>query len=118
MIVICGDKMGLHESKCVPCEGGIPPMKELEINEFLSELNSNWVVVDNKRLEREWEFENFVHALDFVNKTGEICEEEGHHANYEFGWGKVKVLIWTHKIDGLTKSDFVLAAKFDKVEIS
>ena len=62
------------------------------------------------------ENDDFLSALKFVNKTGEICEEEGHHANYELGWGFVKISIWTHKINGLTSSDFVLAAKFDQLK--
>ena len=107
--------MELHEKKCIPCEGGIPPMEEDEINQFLKEIDSNWNVVNHHHLERTWNFEDFVNALKFVNKTGEICEEEGHHANYELGWGFVKIIIWTHKIDGLTSSDFVLAAKFDQL---
>ncbi len=116
MTIIYGDNMALHENKCVPCDGGIPPMEEGEITEFMDEINDNWVVINNHHLEREWKFDDFVAALRFVNTTGQICEEEGHHANYELGWGFVKIIIWTHKIDGLTSSDFVLAAKFDQVE--
>ena len=116
MTIIYGDNMALHEKKCVPCEGGIPPMGKSEIVEFLNEINDNWIVINNHHLEREWQFDDFKTALRFVNITGQICEEEGHHANYELSWGYVKIIIWTHKIDGLTSSDFVLAAKFDQVE--
>ncbi len=118
MIVICGDNMNLHEEKCVPCMGGVSPMNEDEIEELVSEVNINWKVIKNHHLERKWEFDDFEKALKFVNDTGEICENEGHHANYEFGWGQVKILIWTHKIDGLTNSDFILAAKIDQVEVA
>ena len=107
--------MDLHKKKCLPCEGGIPPMEEDEINQFLKEIDGRWKSIDNHHLERTWEFEDFENALNFVNKTGQICEKEGHHANYELGWGFVKIIIWTHKIDGLTSSDFVLAAKFDQL---
>lgn len=116
MIVIYGDNMSLHEKKCIPCEGGIPPLNNEEINIYLSEVDDDWKVINSHHLERKWEFIDFQTALDFVNKTGAICEEEGHHANYELGWGFVKILIWTHKIDGLAYSDFILASKFDKVE--
>ena len=91
-------------------------MDEVEIAEFLNEINEEWAAINNHHLERRWQFDDFETALRFVNITGQICEEEGHHANYELGWGYVKIIIWTHKIDGLTSSDFVLAAKFDQVE--
>lgn len=80
-----------------------------------AELNSDWDVVDGHHLQRVWTFRDFQSALDFVNNAGAICEEQGHHADFEFGWGRVKALIWTHKINGLTESDFILAAKFDEI---
>ena len=116
MTTIYGVSMALHEKKCTPCKGGIPPMREDEIKLFLREINKEWSVINNHHLERSWEFADFLSALKFVNKTGEICEEEGHHANYELGWGFVKITIWTHKINGLTSSDFVLASKFDQLK--
>ena len=116
MTTIFGDNMALHEKKCVPCEGGIPPMGANEINDFMKEISEQWDVIENNHLQRKWEYDDFESALKFVNTTGQICEDEGHHANYELGWGFVKITIWTHKIDGLTSSDFVLAAKFDRVE--
>ena len=113
-IAIYGDNMKLYEKKCIPCEGGIPPLNKDEIKDHISEIDGDWEIIENHHLQRIWEFNNFRNALDFVNITGEICEEENHHVNYEFGWGFVKVLIWTHKIDGLSISDFILAAKFDE----
>ena len=80
-----------------------------------SEVNADWDVIDGHHLERVWTFRDFESALDFVNAAGAICEQQGHHADFEFGWGRVKALIWTHKIDGLTESDFILAAKFDDI---
>ena len=116
MIVICGDNMNLHEKKCIPCDGGIPPLNDKEIQNYISEIDADWEVINNHHLQRKWDFSDFQNALNFVNLTGSICEEEGHHANYELGWGFVKILIWTHKINGLTSSDFILASKFDEVE--
>ncbi len=80
-----------------------------------SGVNADWDVIDGHHLERVWTFRDFESALDFVNAAGAICEQQGHHADFEFGWGRVKALIWTHKIDGLTESDFILAAKFDEI---
>jgi len=107
------DYMELNKKKCIPCEGGVPPLNEEECNNFLVELDDNWSIVSVHHLEREWKFTNFISALDFTNKLGEICEEENHHADFEIGWGRVKAIIYTHKIDGLTESDFILASKFD-----
>ncbi len=100
---------------CVPCEGGAPPLTEAERAGLTPHLDDEWSVVDGHHLEREWSFPNFVSALVFTNAAGTICEEQGHHADFELGWGRMKAKIWTHKIDGLTESDFVLAAKFDGI---
>ena len=105
--------LSLHEKKCVPCEGGIPPLNSTEIEPLISQLNDGWEVVEQHHLQRTWDFEDFATALQFVNQAGDICEQEFHHADFELGWGRVKVMIWTHKIDGLTESDFVLASKID-----
>ena len=100
---------------CVPCEGGVPPLTEAERSELTPHLGDEWSVVGGHHLECEWSFPDFVLALVFTNAAGTICEEQGHHADFELGWGRVKAKIWTHKIDGLTESDFVLAAKFDRI---
>ena len=105
----------LANKRCKECEGGVPPLEEEEILQLIPQLDENWEVVNGHHLERIWNFPDFVTALDFTNKVGQICEEEGHHADIELGWGRVKVLIWTHKIDGLTESDFILAAKLDRI---
>ncbi len=109
------DNMELSEKKCIPCAGGIPPLNKEECEKFLLGINNDWALVDVHHLERIWKFENFIDALEFTNQLGEICEEENHHADFEVGWGRVKSSIFTHKIEGLTESDFILAAKFDKV---
>lgn len=105
----------LASRECIPCKGGVPPMTAQEAQVLRAELNSDWDLVDGHHLERFWTFRDFQSALDFVNNAGTICEEQGHHADFEFGWGRVKALIWTHKINGLTESDFILAAKFDEI---
>jgi 4a-hydroxytetrahydrobiopterin dehydratase len=104
----------LAERQCVPCRGGVPPLQGDEIN-TLSDLLPDWEVVAEHHLRREFKFKDFREALDFVNRAGELAEAQGHHPDICFGWGKVEVTIWTHKIDGLTESDFVLAAKIDRL---
>ncbi len=105
----------LSAKKCVPCEGGVPPMKEKEIEEYLSQLKEGWIVIRNHHLEKEYRFEDFKKGLEFTNKVGEIAEREGHHPDIYLSYGRVKLLIWTHKINGLTESDFIFAAKCDEV---
>ena len=105
----------LAAKRCEPCEGGVPPLGEDEQSSLLAQLTDGWSVIGGHHLEREWSFTDFVSALEFTNAAGAICEEQGHHADFEVGWGRVKAMIWTHKIDGLTESDFVLAAKFDRI---
>lgn len=104
----------LAERQCVPCRGGVPPMKGDELKEFSAQLQG-WQVVNEHHLQRLFEFKNFRETLNFVNRVGELTEDQGHHPDICFGWGKADITIWTHKIDGLTESDFVLAAKIDKL---
>lgn len=108
----------LAKKKCVPCAGGVPHLKGKELHELLSKLNSSWKIIEDRKLEKEYEFSDFRHALSFTNKIGEVAEHEGHHPDIYLAWGKVKVMIWTHKINGLTESDFILAAKCDEVYTS
>ena len=105
---------GLAERECVPCRGGVPPLKGDEIKQFSTQLQ-DWQVVNEHHLQKTYEFKNFRESLDFVNRVGELAEAQGHHPDICFGWGKADVTIWTHKIDGLTESDFVLAAKIDRL---
>ena len=104
----------LAERDCVPCRGGVPPLKGEEIREFSMQLRE-WQVVDEHHLQKIYDFKNFRETLDFVNQVGELAEAQGHHPDICFGWGKADITIWTHKIDGLTESDFVLAAKIDNL---
>jgi 4a-hydroxytetrahydrobiopterin dehydratase len=105
----------LAAKRCVPCMGGVPPLQGDELRELQLELGGGWRVVDEHHLEKTFEFEDFRQALDFTNRLGELAEDQGHHPDIHLSWGKVGVQIWTHKIDGLTESDFVLAAKTDRL---
>jgi len=102
----------LTQRQCVPCRGGVPPLGGDEIRPLLDQL-SGWEVVNEHHLRKEFRFSNYAEALAQVNRISEVAEAEGHHPDICFGWGKVEVLIWTHKINGLTESDFILAAKID-----
>jgi 4a-hydroxytetrahydrobiopterin dehydratase len=107
----------LAEKECVPCKGGVPPLAESERSRLLAELGPNgWEIPGGHHLAKQYKFPDFAQALAFVNRIGAVAEEQGHHPEIALGWGHVDVRIWTHKIDGLTESDFVLAAKFDRVE--
>ena len=102
----------LAERHCVPCRGGVPPLAGEDIEVLLAQLEA-WEVVNGHHLQKTYRFEDFRESLDFVRRIGEVAEQQGHHPDICFGWGKAEVTIWTHKIDGLTESDFVLAAKID-----
>jgi len=104
----------LATKQCVPCRGGVPPMDSKQTSEFLGQLDG-WSAERDHHLTKTFKFPNFVDALAFVNKIGELAEEQAHHPDIYLTWGLVRVEIWTHKIDGLTESDFILAAKIDKI---
>ena len=102
----------LASKTCVPCMGGTPPLEGEQLDELSRQL-PGWEVVGGHHLRREFRFANFREALDFVNRVGELAEEQNHHPDVDFGWGRAGITIFTHKIDGLTESDFVFAAKVD-----
>jgi 4a-hydroxytetrahydrobiopterin dehydratase len=104
----------LASRECVPCRGGVPPLKGEEIRKLLTQVD-DWEVVNEHHLKKEFRFSNFRESQGFVNRVGDLAEEQGHHPDICFGWGRAEITIWTHKIDGLTESDFILAAKIDKV---
>lgn len=106
----------LANRQCVPCRGGVPPLDHEQITPLLQQLDS-WEAVNDHHLRREFKFKDYAEALTFVNRLSEIAEEQGHHPDICFGWGRVEVLIWTHKINGLTESDFILAAKIDQLRV-
>ncbi len=104
----------LASKQCVPCRGGVPPLEGDAIDRLLDQLGEGWRVIDQHHLEKEYVFPDFAKALAFTNRVGAVAEEQGHHPDIYLAWGKVSLTIWTHKIDGLTESDFVFAAKADK----
>ncbi len=105
----------LAAKHCVPCHGGVPPLQADEIRRLAAELGGDWEVVEHHHLRKRFEFPDFATALAFVNRVGEVAEREGHHPDIQLAWGRVDVEIWTHAIDGLTESDFVLAARIDRL---
>jgi 4a-hydroxytetrahydrobiopterin dehydratase len=107
---------GLAEKECVPCKGGVSPLKGKDLGRLGEELGGGWRVVNEHHLEKEYKFNDFREALGFTNRVGEVAETQGHHPDIYLAWGKVRLTVWTHKIDGLTESDFVFAAKADKVQ--
>ena len=106
---------GLSLKECVPCRGGVPPLGEEEIAKLLPEVEG-WEVINNHHLKKSYRFSNFRESQEFVNRVSDLAEEQGHHPDISFGWGYADVSIWTHKIDGLTESDFILAAKIDQLK--
>ena len=108
----------LSKKKCVPCDGGIPGFDITEIHKYLKMVDGWEVKSDDSKiyyLIKEFKFPNFLESQKFVNKVGDIAEKEGHHPDIWFGWGYAKIKIFTHAIKGLHESDFVLAAKVDKI---
>ncbi|MFZ0636671.1 MAG: 4a-hydroxytetrahydrobiopterin dehydratase [Candidatus Acidiferrales bacterium] len=104
----------LADQNCVPCRGGVPPLAGEELAKLSHEV-PQWKVVDGHHITRTFTFPDFVQALAFVNKVGALAEEQGHHPDILLSWGKAEVTTWTHKINGLTASDFILAAKIDRL---
>jgi len=104
----------LADKKCVPCRGGVPPLKGKELK-TLHKAVPQWSVIDEHHLTRAYKFPDFAKALEFVNRVGALAEEQGHHPDILLAWGKAEVTLWTHKVDGLTESDFIMAAKIDRL---
>ena len=105
----------LVDKNCVPCKGGVPPLQGEELKRLSAQL-PDWKVVEGHHLQRTFLFPDFRKALDFVNRAGEVAEAQGHHPDLALSWGSVEVKIFTHKIEELTESDFILAAKIDQVQ--
>ena len=105
----------LSKKHCVPCQGGVSPLKGELLTQLQHQLGGGWRVVNEHHLEKEFVFKDFIEALAFTNKIGEIAEQEGHHPDITLTYGKVKIQLWTHTINGLLESDFILAAKFDNI---
>ena len=107
---------GLADKKCVPCMGGVPPMPKNQAQKLLAEILGWGLAEDAKKIKKVYRFNDFRQAMEFVNKTAEVCEEEGHHADMHISYRVVTLEIFTHKISGLTESDFILAAKIDRLK--
>lgn len=107
---------GLSSKKCLPCEGGLLPLTPPEIATLLKQLNG-WHVLNNIKIEKNYQFKDFQEALVFINKVGTIAEQENHHPDILLhSWNKVKITLWTHAIQGLSKNDFIVAAKVDEIK--
>lgn len=105
----------LADEECVPCQGGVDPLDGEELDELADELDNDWEVIDQHHLEKQYSFPDFKTALAFVNKIGDEAERQGHHPDIELSWGSVTVTLYTHKIDGMHRTDFVMAAKIDRI---
>lgn len=101
--------------ECIPCKGGIPPLKGKDLQNLSARLGHGWKVENEHHLEKQFAFRDFKQALDFTNKVGAMAEAQGHHPDIYLAWGKVGITLWTHKIDGLTESDFAMAAKIESL---
>lgn len=105
----------LSQRSCVPCRGGVPPLRGDQLRVLREKLGGGWTVIDEHHLEKTFSFDGFRPGLEFTVRVGELAEGENHHPDIHLAWGSVRIVIWTHKIDGLTESDFVLAAKIDEL---
>lgn len=104
----------LARRTCVPCKGDIPPLQGAELAKLSTEL-PGWKVIEDHHIEKNFDFSDFRSALNFVQQVGDVAEEQGHHPDILLRWGKVKITIYTHKIEGLSESDFILGAKLDEI---
>lgn len=106
----------LTQQKCVPCEVGGDPLTRSEIDQLLPQLEGKWSVThEDKHLEREFKFKDFVEAMKFVNQVADLAEQEGHHPDFHVHYNKVKIDLWTHAVGGLSLNDFISAAKINKL---
>lgn len=107
--------MELTKKKCVPCEGGVPPFTATEIKNYLGQLKTKWEVLDEKKLKKQFDFDDFGPVMKFVNKVAAIAESEGHHPDMHVYYDTVTIELWTHEAGGLTENDFIVAAKIEEL---
>ena len=105
----------LASKECIPCRGGVDPLKDVELNRWHEMLGNDWQVIEDHHLEKTFKFNDFVQALAFTNRVGDLAEEINHHPEICLTWGRVHITIYTHKIDGLAEADFIWAAKVDRL---
>lgn len=108
-------KCSLADRECVPCRGGVPALEGEALAALCEQLGPGWDLVDGTRLTKEFEFPDFRQALGFTNRVGELAESVGHHPDIFLAWGRVQLTLWTHKAGGLTETDFVFAARADRL---
>ena len=106
----------LSQKNCIPCQGGTPPLDQSESKKLLMELQNDWQINEAGHIFKLYKFKNFTEAMQFANKVAPIAEQEAHHPDLTISWGACQVEIWTHKINGLTESDFILAAKIEEIK--
>jgi len=105
----------LIEKKCVPCEGGMQPFTEAQIKEYLSQLKTEWEVLDTKKIHKKFKFKDFKETIAFVNKVADLAEQEGHHPDITINYNRITIELFTHSIGGLSENDFILAAKIEQL---
>ena len=107
--------MDLTQKKCIPCEAGTPPLTKDQYQPLLKQLKLDWEVIEGKKIRREFKFKDFVKAISFINKVADLAEAEGHHPNFHIYYSRVVIDLYTHKINGLSENDFILAAKIEEL---
>ena len=105
----------ISNKKCIPCQGGIPPLNSNQINTFIKNLDDNWKVYNEKEIKKEYIFDTYHEAISFTNKIANLAEEEGHHPFIHINYKRVVIILYTHKINGLHENDFILASKCDVI---
>jgi 4a-hydroxytetrahydrobiopterin dehydratase len=105
----------LAQKRCIPCEGGVLAFGKSQITKYKSQLKKGWDVVENKKIQKEFKFKNFVETMGFVNQVALIAQAENHHPDMQVSYSKVVVELWTHAVSGLSENDFILAAKIDQL---
>ena len=110
------EQVCLVNKSCIPCQGGMPSLDQVAVDKLITELNSGWQINELGHLYKQYLFDNFMDSMDFANKIAEVSEKEAHHPNLTIAWGKCDVEVWTHKINGLIESDFILAAKIEAIK--
>lgn len=106
----------LSARQCTPCRGGIKPLEAQQLAPYLHQLADGWSIIEARKLEKTFKFKNFIEALDFTNRLGQLAEQQQHHPDIYLSWGQVRVQLWTHKIGGLHENDFILADGIDQLE--
>lgn len=107
--------MDLTKKRCVPCEGGTPPLLWEQVKILKKSVSTEWIILENTRIRKEYLFDNYKQTLDFVNRVANLAEEEGHHPVMHVYYSKVEIELWTHAVNGLTENDFIMASKIDKI---